>query len=73
MTDFIYEVPAQYAHHLVLTKKGGKYGFVNILGQVVIPFIYQEATPLDYYHRAKVTDVKGEIFYIDKNGNRILD
>ena len=55
--------------------RGGKYGFINKTGEVVIPIIYDFNiyTLAIGFMNGMTTKVKlnGEEFWIDKNGNRI--
>ncbi|MBQ1979963.1 MAG: WG repeat-containing protein, partial [Alistipes sp.] len=50
---------------------GGKYGFIDKIGNVVISLKYDFVGSF-FKGKAKVK-LNGETFYIDKNGNRIKE
>jgi hypothetical protein len=50
----------------------GKIGFVNSLGEEIIPLIYDDAGYNFHDGKARVT-LNGRTFYIDKNGNEIKE
>ncbi len=54
----------------VKTSMEGNWGFVNIQGDTVIPFEYQELGEFDTAHGLCVVEKNGERFAIDKTGAR---
>lgn len=56
------------AHTLFLSKKNGKYGFVSSKGEVIVNYIYDDATMQNQYGYASVKK-EGKWGAIDSNGN----
>ncbi len=54
-------------------KKGGKWGFINVDGKIIIPFKYARALGFDGESAwVSLTDREDdEGFYIDKDGNKV--
>lgn len=57
---------------LFLSKKDGKYGYINKFGNVVIDYVYNDATEQNEYGYASINK-DGKWGVIDKNGNIILE
>lgn len=57
---------------LYLSKKDGKYGFVNTNGEVVVDYIYDDATEQNSYGYASVKK-DGKWGSIDTNGNVVIE
>lgn len=49
--------------------KNLKFGFIDSLGEIVIPMIYEDVT--SFYQGKALVFADGEMFYIDINGNRV--
>lgn len=64
-----------FSDGLLSTKKGDKYGYIDTLGQVKIPFKYYFAIPFKYgLGQVKVQDAKTNVWcgYIDTEGKTII-
>lgn len=73
LTAFIYDSMNGCNEGRVCVSKDGKYGFLDTTGKVVIPIIYDWPNDSPFLFRngrAKVS-LNGEIFYIDRLGNKI--
>lgn len=57
---------------LFLSKKDGKYGFINKEGKVIVDYIYEDATEQNEYGYAAVK-LNGVWGCIDKTGKRVLE
>lgn len=59
-----------YSEGLILAQNMNtqKYGFLNLQGQIVIPFIYDEAS--DFHDGFAVVTFNNRLRFIDRNGNR---
>lgn len=54
-------------------KKDGKYGYINMQGELVIPFQFQQASPFSENGLAFVVGDDGLGGYINKNGTFVID
>ena len=59
------------ANTLFVSKKNGKYGFINIQGQVIVDYKYDDATEQNSYGYAAVKK-DGKWGAIDINGNEVV-
>ena len=57
---------------LFLSKKGGKYGYVDKKGNIVVDYIYDDATEQNEYGYVAVKK-KGLWGSIDKNGKEVIE
>ncbi|HRG19138.1 MAG TPA: WG repeat-containing protein [Flavobacterium lutivivi] len=57
-----------YGYGLFAVKINGKWGYINIKNEVIIPFIFESATPFTPYGRSAV-EVNGKYELIDNQGN----
>lgn len=60
------------AHTLYLSKENGKYGFVNSNGEVIVNYIYDDATMQNQYGYAAVKK-DGKWGAIDEQGNVVVE
>ena len=64
------EISFGYIHHLAYVKKDGKYGFVDIHGNLVIPCIYDYAR--SFSEGLAYVNKDGKEGYIDIHGNLVI-
>ncbi|WP_418936115.1 WG repeat-containing protein [Moraxella bovis] len=69
-------IPFEYSSYILPIAKGifmvevnGKYGAISDDGRVLIPIQYDFIS--EFYHDVAKVELNGEIFYIDKQGNRL--
>ncbi|MER0441165.1 WG repeat-containing protein, partial [Emticicia sp. W12TSBA100-4] len=60
-----------FSEGLALVRKGGKYGFIDTLGRIKIPFIFEKATPFNRYGTSRVYKIDKWI-HIYNQGNEII-
>lgn len=58
-------------HPFIMAREGRNYGYVNHKGDVVLPFIYENAR--NFAHGRATVLLNGESYEIDTSGNRIGD
>ena len=54
---------------LTIVKKHNKYGYINEVGTIAIPLLFDSAE--DFHNGKAKVILNDEVFYIDKNGNRV--
>ena len=52
-----------------IVKKHNKYGYINEVGTIAIPLLFDSAE--DFHNGKAKVILNDEVFYIDKNGNRV--
>lgn len=68
--DYIQDFMYDYDKDLILIKKNGLYGFINLHGNMVIPAIYENARAFtDNYASVKLNN---ETFLINKKGEKLV-
>jgi len=57
-----------YSEGLISAEKKGSWGFLDIDGNEIIPFVYKWVLPFKK-GIAKVTEHNGSSYFVDKNGD----
>lgn len=73
LTGFIYDSMNGCNEGRICVGVNGKYGFLDTSGKVVIPIIYEwpNDSPFLFKNGKAKVSLNGEIFYIDRFGNKI--
>ena len=69
--DEIYQNASSFSEGLVSVKKKGKWGYINIKNEVIIPFEFDRA--YDFNEGVAVVVQNGERFFIDKLGRALSE
>jgi len=64
------DIDFSYKEGLLLIKGNDKYGYINTVGKVIVPFIYDKALPFN--EGLAAVCLNGKFGYIDKNNNVVI-
>lgn len=71
IAEINYDYAEDFSEGFALVRKNDHFGHINLLGEIAIPIIYEYGT--SFKHGFAEVTRKGTSFWVDSNGNRIVN